>query len=691
MKTHTSIRRRMLRVKSTLLKIVAALILLAYTLSSRDLGLNTLYKWTKQERLNYEKQGNSTFHGKDFQHLKHLTEHKNNSDDKQDNLPCMIRALDPWDESLKPYIWNPAPLTCTELHDLFYVQEGGFVRVNNSYAIQNDIVWTNWNCFLQNVSRLPGDQHIIFGTRTLLNFSIVVKSHWFRITCEESATQSTETKKSSNTHVDRTVYDMMHFNPYWNDLAKRPSEVADESEDKPSVIILAMDSLSRSNAMRNLPKSLKYLKEELRAYDFIGYRKVGLNSFPNAVPLLTGHPHTKFPQVESRFLDDLPFLWNSFSKLRLGTFFIEDSKDISMFNYLLRGFYNQPCDYYFRPFDLALHSFEPVVRDPLGKPTAHCYGKRNYFDLMKEYLKGYLKVYRTKRKFGILFSTHVSHDYFNMNQNVDEMFLELLQWMKREVNLDNTLLLFLSDHGFRMGGPALTHIGRAENNNPVLLVHVPLNLRENRSVDNVLRENTERLVSHYDIYQTMYDMIAYGGIPSSTQTEVKNKLVRRNIFSSIPADRTCSDAGVNLEFCTCNNKWNVFNDSKTAHILAPYLVNYINHKLSHNREKCALLSLHNISDVLVEYSTYDVINLHEHVQQVWTSAQNRSGRYTLVIFTQPGLACFEGLLDYSSESGAIKIIGEPIRLNIYGNQSHCVIDQRISSLCYCKDIVHYSK
>lgn len=87
--------------------------------------------------------------------------------------------------------------------------------------------------------------------------------------------------------------------------------------DKPSVLLLSIDSLSRLNLIRSMPITHRLL--ETRGFlSLEGYTKVADNTFPNVVPILTGMFEAqmvkrcwKKPDVE---MDECPFLWKEFNK-----------------------------------------------------------------------------------------------------------------------------------------------------------------------------------------------------------------------------------------------------------------------------------------------------------------------------------------------------------------------------------------
>jgi hypothetical protein len=145
------------------------------------------------------------------------------------------------------------------------------------------------------------------------------------------------------------------------------------------------------------PKSYKYLTEQLNAYDFKGYMKVGLNSFPNMFPLLTGENSADHPLATylREYLDNQPFLWYEKAMARYSTLWSEDRPHISTFIFNKGGFKKSPVDYYYRPYSLALDEIPPVIVDPLGKSTLHCYGNEDHYNLQIEYFKTFVKKYTT--------------------------------------------------------------------------------------------------------------------------------------------------------------------------------------------------------------------------------------------------------------------------------------------------------
>ena len=73
------------------------------------------------------------------------------------------------------------------------------------------------------------------------------------------------------------------------------------------------------------------------------------------------------------------------------------------------------------------------------------------------------------------------------------------------------------------------------------------------------------------------------------------------------------------------------------------------------------------------------------------SKRDDSGRYQLMLYTRPNNGLIEVMIDYrtiSNNDSKIMIIGNPIRANKYGNQSHCVSNNTLlKEYCFCSDLL----
>jgi hypothetical protein len=93
---------------------------------------------------------------------------------------------------------------------------------------------------------------------------------------------------------------------------------------------------------------------------------VGENTFPNAVPFMSGYSESDIRQIcfltKETPQDDCPYIWKRFSTANYLTAYAEDSPRLGAFNYLKTGFVKQPVDFYLRPFFLPIYEAKKYLQ-----------------------------------------------------------------------------------------------------------------------------------------------------------------------------------------------------------------------------------------------------------------------------------------------------------------------------------------
>ncbi|KAG0432972.1 hypothetical protein HPB47_020348 [Ixodes persulcatus] len=104
------------------------------------------------------------------------------------------------------------------------------------------------------------------------------------------------------------------------------------SSDRMNVLILGMDSVSRLNMNRRLPHSSKFVRESLEAFELVAYNKIGENTFPNLMALLSGLSEEEVASMtKNRTFDHVPFLWTTFKRKGYQTVFMEEMPEWPLF------------------------------------------------------------------------------------------------------------------------------------------------------------------------------------------------------------------------------------------------------------------------------------------------------------------------------------------------------------------------
>ncbi|KAL3853949.1 hypothetical protein ACJMK2_013243 [Sinanodonta woodiana] len=580
---------------------------------------------------------------------------------------CKFPTLDPWDNSVLKFLRDRDIFHCSKTPSLLYVDGDGILKYNfkvlkKPYEVDTkDLV-----CSSRRIERIINDIAIEYGPVFQINPPEFIPARFFRATCSVKGT---------------VIYDNLHMNVKWKDDFSN-SFVIPETDDRLSVFIFGIDSLSRSHFIRKLPKTLNFLTNNLNVYDFKNYVTVGKNSFPNLLPFLTGKAVSELPaDYSNNYLDYLPFLWKEAAMLKYTTLYAEDRAHYSTFNYLKLGFRYPPTDYYFRPFMSAVESFDPVLIEQLGV-TQHCLGNVEQYKLQIHFFKEFLHKYKSRLRLAFSWLNQLTHDNFNGIEYADKAFADLFMWMKSEGHLDNAIFIVMSDHGFRLDDFSTTLLGRLESQQPFLAVYLPDKLkRVYPYLAKNMKTNTERLVTPFDLHHTLQDVLysRYNGTRAKTDQGIE----KISLFTSLPEFRSCDDAGIPEPSCVCNLTVPVPVTLPIIGKLANFIVANINGIIeSHNNGKlCELLQLYEVREASIVHSfgtdqSQGPVNLQE------TAEANIDGRYTLVIVTLPGQGLFEGLVDYINKN--MKLVGKAARLNRYGGQSPCIKDDNIEQYCYCK-------
>ncbi|KAL3886604.1 hypothetical protein ACJMK2_026588 [Sinanodonta woodiana] len=587
---------------------------------------------------------------------------------------CRIPNLNPWDPSISAYI-KQTESGCPNVPPLMSVDDQGFLQFNDTSARHFGIKATDLLCTYAIVQR-NGDNDVIFEEVKRIVFPVFVPGRVFRVQCKNK--------------IDIVVYDFVHINvDYLEPLSDKM--VTPEDNQTYSIFFVGIDSASRSHVLRNLPLTYAYLRDELHMYDFKGFMKVGINTFPNLCPLLTGKSESEFPfYLILMKLDSMPLLWKEKEFERYVTLYAEDRPEIALFNFHKRGFVDPPTSYYFRPVSLAMTKFTPVIVSPLPAVNSECYGNLHQYDIVLDFYRRFLEKFRSKLRFAFFWNNQLSHESYTSLWNGDLPLLQLFKSMKERGHLNNAIMIVYSDHGYRLGGLSTTYVGRLENNLPFLSVYIPESLKKRFSwIPTNLNQNAERLVTVYDIHKTISD-ISKNKFENLTDGNVYSQRTARNLLLPVPKERTCVDAGVPDEFCTCQTSIQINPSHFKMTLLGKHVVDFIN-KLLHKFSKyCQLLQLSKVTDARVIYKRKEQDLLDKFNVFIFGAEGDDTGRYTLTVETVPGLGLFEAVIVYdeimeSSDKmkNSISLIGNPSRINRYGNQSHCIDDKFLKQYCYC--------
>ena len=163
-----------------------------------------------------------------------------------------------------------------------------------------------------------------------------------------------------------------------------------------------------------------------------------------------------------------------------------------------------------------------------------------------DYLEQFWKNYDSQSKFSLVMLNEGHESTGEVIGLVDDDLYLMLNRQYKDNLLDNTAIIFLSDHGLHMGVYYMlnTYSGRLENKLPLLDIVLPTKfLKEYPEVEQNLKLNEQKLVTGPDIYETLEHLMQY----PKKSIKVYNG---ESLLTNIPS-RDCDSAKINHEFCAC--------------------------------------------------------------------------------------------------------------------------------------------
>ncbi|KAL3269865.1 hypothetical protein HHI36_008922 [Cryptolaemus montrouzieri] len=318
-----------------------------------------------------------------------------------------------------------------------------------------------------------------------------------------------------------------------------------------SILFIVIDSVSRLNLIRTMPETRDYISQQ-GFIEMEGYNKVDDNTFPNFLALLNGMNKTQTRKMKCsgrivNELDSCPMIWYDFRNLGYATAYGEDWGPLGTFNYMKAGFTKPPTDYYFRPYVLASEQLGTFLIDN----APYCAGPETSGERQLNLALDFAKTFKNCPYFGIFWMNTFSHQSINAPLRFDSKIRSFFADLKAEGVLDDSIVVFLSDHGIRMDTTIRkTFSGWFEERLPMNLISVPKWFQEKYKEEyKNLKLNSKKLTSTHDLYMTLQHILKLS-VPSYGISSSKACPKCVSLFDEVP-NRTCSEAGIPEEWCTC--------------------------------------------------------------------------------------------------------------------------------------------
>ncbi|KAK6625152.1 hypothetical protein RUM43_005443 [Polyplax serrata] len=636
---------------------------------------------------------------------------------------CKLLDPDPWDPTVQKYVAKPYWLVCSSLPPLTYIDQTEnathLLKMQKKYYKKYKVLTNSsvkccysiikrvnqklesYNSSADNLVHLSECQY--FTDQVLLP----EETEFLLVKCQsykEGKKKGKEFYKNVHAMVPlnaeaRLKLDLIGVEENNVRLESPTSKTPRKPDDnKLNVIIIGIDSVSKLNMRRIMPKTLRYLQE--RSWiELNGYNKIGDNTFPNLMAILSGEPMENLAvwwRNNSLKMDDMPAIWKDFDEAGYVTLYAEDTPSISTFNFMRTGFVEKPTDYYMRPFMLAAHN-NLHVKVLNGLPV--CTGPVLVLDHILTYGKRFFKTFTNYSHFSLLWSNSLSHNDLNAPKILDNTLHKFLNDLSGLGIYENSVILLLSDHGVRFGNIRETFIGYIEERLPFMFLWFPKWFREKhpQKYANVVI-NQNRLTTPYDIYVTLKSLLQMEGdntFPNNLLpwgNEVSQPVSVgcpkcKGLFEVQPLNRTCSDASIDVNWCLCSEFKNLDVRDKTASYVASFVYGYIVNRTNElikrenvNRTLCSKWKLSKI------YSIQEILQ-KETEQNPQNTTYSTPRIFVIIIQLNPGGTKVESTvksyINNRGEMANLKFLEYPKRLDGIYKTSKCVKSSALKQYCYC--------
>ncbi|XP_018561924.1 uncharacterized protein LOC108904037 [Anoplophora glabripennis] len=579
------------------------------------------------------------------------------------NSKCKMMDLDPFNKDAKKFFRPEKYKPCRTLELLSYLTKNDNTA---TLHIDKEIVPSyssdGVSCCYANVTRKISasnpDGHISISKCQHFEDNVTLHHEFVSVKCTD--TSSKKHKVYENAYASITVKE---------DVQKKLDNF-DNTTKQLSVLIVGIDSISRLNFIRTLPNTYKYV-EDNGWQPLKGYNKMGDNTFPNVMAVLTGFDESHAFKVcnprEVGQLDACPMLWYDYKKLGYVTGYAEDEGSINTFNFRKKGFKDPPVDYYFRPYILATETLAKVRKDEM----TYCTGPETAGERILDVAKEFAITFKDYPSFGLFWMNSFSHNKLNSPTGMDNKIRSFLNDLDNSGVTENSIVIFLSDHGIRFGDIRLTETGWLEERLPFIYVSFPKWFKEKFPIEyRNFQKNFNRLTSPYDLHMTLKHILVLSG-HNFTMTPSQGCPKCRTLFEEADQERSCEDAGIEQHWCTCAGYTGTNLDKEVENKVKNYVLDQI-HDIIRSR---------NSEHLCAKYSVEKIISSSLSHQFFY-----KNDTYLLVKFQTKPKAVYETTIGFKGNisSNKYSLSGDISRLDSYSERSKCVGDAYLKKYCYCR-------
>ncbi|CAD5227362.1 unnamed protein product [Bursaphelenchus xylophilus] len=497
-------------------------------------------------------------------------------------------------------------------------------------------------------------------------------------------------------------------------LVKKQTKVSIPST-KPDVHVFILDSASMSHVIRALPKTLDYLKNSMGATIFPYNNKAQYKTKPNSYIIYhnkritetkktpTSRPFYTYSRTEiDACAANSTYIPRLYKQKGYRVLLDEDWSENMMegckpgethpIDHNLIPFWNRLRDMFADSNQLkTLHKPEDIENYHTNLWDRFCYERH---DRMLKYLDQFIDAYDDEPKISFSWFGYLMHDVRSDLFMYDEDFLQFFQKMSKK--FENSHIFFMADHGSRIYPDESLFLDRIEDYNPALVYKPPKKLLNNQKLKEQLEINSQQLVSHFDVYATLIDILQNGDafdtdydFESPAVSDPTIPLTGSSLLRPLPQPRNCETLGLHFEACLCQLHGNPEPEmaNNLTYRLAEAAVDYINYHLTISNITAAVRMDQACANLTVS-------NHFTPIAEKYSTKNDQENVYRVTFKTSPGEALFDPYLQVH-ENGEIEVVSTWFkRKNRYRAQVGCL--QEITGVkmdysddfCYCKNLLN---
>lgn len=521
-------------------------------------------------------------------------------------------------------------------------------------------------CIIRKYTKAKPDRTIEYSKYTPFNDSVSLPCDTIVVNCY--------TKDKKREKVYENVHAVIRIIPKAQEKIDNFKKNFENVTEPISVLFIGIDSISRLNLIRTMPKTYVHL-ENSGWHTLLGYNKMADNTFPNVMAIFSGMNQTlqyETCKPNDQVMDDCPMMWKDYNKYGYVTAYAEDEESISTFNYLKKGFNHTPTDYYLRPYVIA----SEYLKWEKFNGMYYCTGPETAGERILKIARDYARTFKDHLNFGYFWMNSFSHNELNSPSRLDGPVQQFLEDLGNDGVLDKSVVVFISDHGMRFGAIRLTYTGWLEERLPYIYLWFPPWFQKKfPNLVNNFKKNKHKLTSPYDLHMTLQHLFVLSGF-NRTVVPSQGCPKCQSLLEEVSSERSCEDVGVTDHWCTCAGYKNIKLKASAQKSLDSFVVAAIDRILNEGGNETA----HKCANYYVKR----LISLSEAQKLAYKKDKVNHLLYKFETFPK---AQFEATIAYKGDvnDGQFKdVVGEISRLDMYAPHSYCVSDTRMKKYCYCR-------